>query len=123
MIPVTGQVMLLVLEVALAILHARVPFLLERAIVALLRKQWSASLLAVGGIALPFASDAGLWYLLVESSWPGGDPTKKAAVLAQIMPGLLDMPGFGLWFGVISWPFIGFLNERRVSTRRRQVGR
>jgi hypothetical protein len=109
---------------AVAFLFARIPSCIERGIVALMRRQWRTALLAVGGITLPFALVTSLSYLL-KSNWLGGgvDPAKRAAVLAVGMTALVDACGFGLLFGLISWPFVAFLRERRASTRRRVGGR
>ncbi len=95
----------------LGFLHALLPFWLERGVVALHRRQWRAALLAVGGIALPFAWLAVLPYLL-----------ERVGILELVMPGVANASIFGLLFGLIRRPFVSFHDERRASIRPPRIG-
>ena len=107
-----------VLDLCLAFLLALVPFWLACAIGALVRMQWKVLLLALGGIALPFASFAAFSYLL-HSKWVSGDvdPATRDGVLGPMMAGVTNSMMFGLLFGLIKMPVVTFLDERRASCR------
>jgi hypothetical protein len=92
-------------------LNAWVPFWIGRCIVALLRRQWRASLFAVGGIAVPFG-----WIALVPYL------EERALIPPQMAIAVINCSAFGLLIGVISFPFL-FRKERRGSARRRQSDR
>ena len=112
------------LAVPIFILFALVPQFIRRCIVALVRKQWRTSLLALSAIALPFAALA-VMPALLASIWMGWevDAKLRSAVVAQVMPGVTNSAAFGLLLGMLSWPWIAQLEERWDSSGRRKLDR